>query len=148
MSADNTEHQEDMTAEETREQRLVERVRNALLVAGQELGAEGDHWPAIKSTIQQLARDYEDVKIERNVDAELQLHLAEQINLIEKAIAGLPDEAKVEINKDIKELREIYDAYFSPVPQNVIEEVAADEEAPLHVRRAAAILSTLEEPND
>lgn len=132
----------------SKEEKLVERLRNALLVAGQELGAEGDHWPAIQSTIRQLSRDYEEVKIERDVDAELQLHLAEQINLIEKAIVGLPDEARAAIGKDIKELREIYDAYFTPVPQNIIEEVAASEEAPLHVRRAAAILSTLEEPND
>lgn len=132
----------------SKESQLVERLRNALLVAGRELGTEGDHWPAIQSTISKLARDYEDVKIERNVDDELQLHLAEQINLLEKTIVSLPEEAREAIGKDIKELREIYDAYFSPVPQNVIEEVAANEEAPLHVRRAAAILSTLEEPND
>ena len=31
----------------------VNLVRNSLLVAGQEMGHDGDHWPVIKSTVLQ-----------------------------------------------------------------------------------------------
>ena len=41
---------------------MVSLVRNALLVAGHEMGANGDHWPVIKSTIHSIMKDWEDLK--------------------------------------------------------------------------------------
>jgi len=42
------------------EEQMVHLMRNALLVAGHEMGADGDHWPVVKATIHSLMKDWED----------------------------------------------------------------------------------------
>ena len=49
-----------MTATHTTEEQAVNLVRNALLVAGHEMGKDGDHWPVIKATAFSIMKDYED----------------------------------------------------------------------------------------
>ena len=53
------------------EEKMVTLVRNALLAAGHEMGKNGDHWPVIKSTIEKVMKDWENLKIERDITAEL-----------------------------------------------------------------------------
>ncbi|MDE1902041.1 MAG: hypothetical protein KGI37_10420 [Alphaproteobacteria bacterium] len=134
---------------EQQEEQMVHLVRNALLVAGQEMdgdGHKGDQWPVIKSTIHAIMKDWEDLKIERNVDAELKVHLYEQIKEME---AGFPDctpAARAVLEPKIKELREICDAYFADLNKDAV--FYDEEAAPEHVKRMKAIVSTLEGEND
>jgi hypothetical protein len=129
-----------MTTNMTEEQ-AVHLVRNALLVAGSEMGAEGDHWPVIKSTIHQLMRDQENLRIERNVEAELKQHFKDIIDDIEKSARLCPDDARQEAEKIVHDLRELYTARFAPVDPTMI--VVCDADLPIHIQRAEAIISTL-----
>ncbi len=79
-----------MTAQATTETQMVGLVRNALLVAGQEMGADGDHWPVINSTIHSIAKDWENLQIERNVHTELKTHLAKWHQRTRNGEPGMP----------------------------------------------------------
>ena len=130
-----------MTDKAMSEEQMVHLVRNALLVAGQEMG-DGDQWPVIKDTVYKITKDWEDLKTERNVDEELKIHLYEQLKEME---AGLPDctpEARAQLEPKIKELREVCDAYFSDVDPNAVVYDSKDE--PEHIKRMEAIIKTLE----
>jgi hypothetical protein len=120
-------------------------LRNALLVAGAELGPDGDHWPLIKGTIHQLAKDCEDLKTARATEAEMKKHLYAQLREAEARIDAIPPEDRAEVEAQLKELRQIYDATFAPAE---LDELALEEiDAPPHLKSAAAILETWEEEN-
>lgn len=135
-----------MTAKHMTEAQAVNLVRNALLAAGHEMGKDGDHWPVIKSTIYSIVRDWEELQIERNVDAEMKIHLYEQLEDMERNIDSCPAETRADIAQKLKELREVYDAYFSNVDLKLAHIDAKD--LPAHVRRAKVIMDTLEDDND
>ena len=81
-----------MTVQTTKpmpEEQMVHLVRNALLVAGHEMGKDGDHWPVVKSTIHSLMKDWEDLKVERNVHAELKKHVYAQLDEMEVGIVRM-----------------------------------------------------------
>lgn len=125
------------------EEQAVALVRNALLVAGMEMGAEGDHWPAIKSTIHSVVKDWEDLKTERNVDAELKKHLYKHLSEMEAGIAQCDAKVRAEVAPLLSQLREIYDAYFSDAADEAV--MVYENEEPVHLQRARIILDTLED---
>ena len=95
----------------TEEQKMMF-LRNALVVAGQEMGDDGDHWPVIKSTVHAIMKTWEDVKTERNVDNEMKTHLYQQLQIMENGLGDCTADARKAIEPKLKELREVYDAYF------------------------------------
>ncbi|MFY9287703.1 MAG: hypothetical protein WAO98_04295 [Alphaproteobacteria bacterium] len=127
------------------EQQAVNVVRNALLVAGTEMG-EGDHWPVINATVHSIAKDYENLKIERAVDAEMKTHLYSQLQIMERELPNCTLEARIEVAAKLMELREIYDAYFSSLEESAV--VVSENDVPVHVQRAKTIISTLEHDHD
>lgn len=133
-----------MTAKQLNEEQMVSLVRNALLVAGQEMGPEGDHWPVINSTIHSIMKDWEDLKIERNVDVELKTHLYAQLEQMEKNIVHFSVDVQRDVEPKLKQLRDIYDAYFLDAEN---AEPLRAEEIPTQIKRAKAIIDTLEEEN-
>ncbi len=131
-----------MTPQAMCEERMVFLVRNALLVAEQEMGG-GDEWPVVKDTVYKIMKDWEDLKTERNVDAELKIHLYEQIRKMEAGLDECSPEARKIVEPKIREWREICDAYFCEVDRNAV--VYDEASAPIHIKRMNAILDTLEE---
>lgn len=131
-----------MTNQATCEERMVFLVRNALLVAQHEMG-DGDQWPVVKDTIHKIMRDWENLKVERNVDEELKVHLYEQIKEMEAGLAECSPEARKLVEPKIREWREICDAYFSDIDRNAVS--YDEEENPPHIGRMNAILDTMEE---
>jgi hypothetical protein len=130
-----------MTGNRMSEEQMVGMVRNALLVAGQEMG-NGDQWPVIKDTIHKIEADWERLQIERNVDEELKVHLYAQLAEME---AGLPEcspEMRANLTPKVKELRDVCDAYFSDLDKHSIVYDAAEE--PDHIKRMRVIISSLE----
>ena len=131
---------------ELSEAQMVQLVRNALLVAGQEMGAEGDHWPVIKATIRDVMKDWDELQTERAVQAEMQKHLYAQLEEMERILATCDAATKAEAGPKLRDLRDVYDAYFSPVDEDALE--LEDIETPMHVKRAETIIRSLEEDND
>ena len=128
------------TAKMTEEQ-MVGLVRNALLVAGMEMGAEGDHWPVIKDTIFSIMRDWEDLKTERCVSAAVKEHYEKLLKELETIRAGSPEQLKKEIDAALIDLRALYSACFAPVNDLYFSD--ADEEPPSHIKRAKVIIDSL-----
>ena len=126
------------------EEQMVHLVRNALLVAGQEMG-DGDHWPVIKDTIYKIMKDWEDLKVERNVDAELKVHLYAHLKEMDKELAKCDPEIRAQVEPRFKELREVCDAHFSMPDRTAV--IYDDNRTPEHVKRMNAILATLEDNN-
>ena len=131
-----------MTTEHLTEAQMVNMVRNTLLVAGHEMGESGDHWPVVKSTIQSVMKDYENLQINRNVDAELKVHLATWLNNLETEIAKCPAHERAEMELGLKELREVYSAYFEDAKVETIH--LEEEDIPVHIKRLEQIVSVLE----
>jgi len=133
------------TIDEKKEEQMVHLVRNALLVAGQEMG-NGDHWPVVKSTIYSIMKDWETLKIERHVDAEMKSHLYAQLKEMEDGLPACSPEARKALEPKIKELREVCDAYFSDLDRSAVFYDA--DRMPEHIKRMNTILITLEDNND
>ncbi|MGB9153579.1 MAG: hypothetical protein WCD70_10890 [Alphaproteobacteria bacterium] len=131
-----------MTANAKTEEQMVHLVRNALLVAGQEMG-NGDQWPVIKDTVYRVMKDWENLKVERNVQSELKKHVYEQLNEMDRIYMTCTPEERAEAGPLLKQLREIYDAYFAPVDNSQL--TLSDEDTPIHVKRAEHLISSLEE---
>jgi len=127
---------------EMTEAQMVGLVRNALLVAGEEMGENGEHWPIVNATIHSIAKDWEESKIQKEVDAEMKVHLYEQLEIMEKHLPECRKETQIEFAPKLKRLREIYDSYFLPLDNTAIAPIR-DEEIPLYVKRAEAIIATL-----
>ncbi len=127
-------------------------VRNALMVAGHEMGESGDHWPVIKNTIKDVMRDWEQLEIERAVHAEMKRHLYEQLVVMQEILETCQLEIKTDVAPRLAELRDVYDAFFEDVKEDILyladteeELYLAEEETPIHLRRADSIIDTLEE---
>ncbi|MGE0109960.1 MAG: hypothetical protein AB7S81_09440 [Bdellovibrionales bacterium] len=139
-----------MSLSETEMKNLI---RNTLMVAGQEMGATGEHWPVIQSTITDIMRDWEQLEIERAVHAEMKSHLYVQLQKMKEILKTCTPEVRADVAPQIIELEEVYNAFFEDVKEDIIyladEEddlyLAADENIPLHIRRAEAIIDTLDE---
>ncbi|MCL2474093.1 MAG: hypothetical protein FWF23_04240 [Alphaproteobacteria bacterium] len=129
------------TDKEQAEEKMVFTVRNALLAASQEMG-RGDEWPVIKDIIHKLMRDWEALKIERRVDEELEIHLYEQLRIMEEEVPNCAKEVQGALREQLKELREIFDAYFEEPNKEAI--VQDEENEAMYVKRAKEILKTLE----
>ena len=124
------------------EAQMVGLVRNALLVAGYEMGQTGDHWPVINDTIHSIARDWEESKIQREVDAEMKIHLYQYLDNMEAKLVKCTAEQRANLEPRFKKLRDLYDAYFTPV-NAYIEQPIHLEEVPPHIKRMKNILATL-----
>ena len=134
-----------MTAKPMSEEQMVHLVRNALLVAGQEMG-NGDQWPVVKDTVYKIMKDFEDLKTERNVDAELKQHIYAELKNIQASLSKNTPEIRAVLEPKFKELCEAYDAHFSPLDKSAVE--YDEQDAPEHVKRMKAILATMEENNE
>ncbi len=131
-----------MTVFAMNEEKMVFLVRNALLVAGQEMG-KGEEWPVVKDTIYKIMKDWEDLKIERDVEDEMKIHLYEQIEKMEAGLLECTPEARAALEPKVKEWREICDAYFTePNPRAIKYD---EENEPEHIKRMKAILGTMED---
>jgi hypothetical protein len=122
------------------EPEAVNIVRNALLVAGQEMGAEGDHWPVIKKTIHDVVQTYENLQVERRVHEELRRHLMGDLIKMENILKKCSVEERTILEPKLFELRGIYEAYFTDINEEELELV----DLPPHLQRAEAIMKTLE----
>ena len=140
---------ETMTLSETEMKNLV---RNALIIAGKEMGEDGDHWPVIKNTIKDVMRDWEDLEIERAVHAELKIHMKDLIHEMQEAALKCEPDLREKALPFIQQMKEHYDAFFSDVENDVVfltddeeEEIyfASNEDIPIHLRRADRIIDTL-----
>jgi hypothetical protein len=125
------------------EEQMVALARNALLVAGYEMGETGDHWPVINSTIYSLMKDWENLKVGRNVHEELRIQLYAHFGRMEEALKTCSDDIKADAAPKLEKLRELYDAYFTPVDENQLR--LSEEDTPAYVKRAQAIIKTLED---
>ncbi len=126
------------------EEQAVRMLSNALVLAGREMGDGGDHWPVIKSAIRDLNADWEKLKIERAVHAEMQEHLYAALAEMESRARGCDAATKAEVMPKLRELREIYDAFFSPVPLASPVAAANDEETPNYVKRIENMMEIFE----
>ena len=133
-----------MTTKAMNEEQMVFFVRNALLVAGQEIG-NGDQWPVVKDTIYKMMKDFEDLKIERAVNEELKVHYADIINNIEGSLHLCPDDLRPSAEAMIRNLRELYQARFEPLGYRI---KTAHDELPIHAQRMIEIIKTLEVENE
>lgn len=131
-----------MTAQTLSEEQMVGILRNALVIAGQEMGEKGDHWPVIKATVLSLANDWENLKIEREVDAEMKNHLYHELSRMEEYLDDCSPKFRASLEPKLIELREIYDAYFTKVPASSL--YVDDKDIPTHIQRAEIILETLD----
>lgn len=139
------------------EAQMKKLARNALMVAGHEMGEKGDHWPVIKNTITDIMMDWEKLETERNVQAEMKIHLYAQLEEMEGKLKDCTEEERKAAAPLLSELREIYEAFFT---QAAVEELYLTDseddnelfleqmEKPAHVKRAEAILDTLMEDDD
>ncbi|MCL2469226.1 MAG: hypothetical protein FWF24_03225 [Alphaproteobacteria bacterium] len=119
-------------------------VRNALMAAGQEMGEEGDHWPVIHGTIASIMQDWEDLEIERAVQAEIATRLYEHLDAMDEVLKSCEPDVQAEVGPRLAKLREVYDAAFTPPHEEVLDVADIDiEKMPIHLRRADAILDTL-----
>lgn len=128
------------------EDQMAALVRNALIIAGTEMGADGDHWPVINATIHSVMKDWENLKIERNVHEELRTHLYVQLDRMDEILLTCPDDVKAEAAPKLKKLRDIYDAHFTSIDEKQLS--LNEDEKPDHVKRAQAIIKTLEENDE
>jgi hypothetical protein len=129
-------------AKEMTEAQMVGLVRNALVVAGHEMGEDGDHWPVINATVDSIMNDWEEAKIQRDVDAELKTHLYRQLEIMENDLPNCDAELRAELAPRLKDLRELYDSYFSPLDAAAAEPIREDE-MPAYIKRAETIIATL-----
>lgn len=110
--------------------KLVNLTRNALLVAGMEMGKEGDHWPVIKANIHALMRDHENLKIEVAVQEQLREHVGKIIGEYEKFLTECDEITRNKAEPHIHKMRELHDAMFTPVAlalQNTTTEDDGDD---------------------
>ena len=131
-----------MTSQTMSEDQMVFLVRNALLVASQELG-RGDEWPVVKDTIHKVMKDWETLKAERNVDTELKIHLYDQLKRMEESLIECAPDIRDVLEPRIRILRDACDAYFAKIDKSACMKNKEDE--PIHVKRMNAILETMEE---
>lgn len=124
------------------DEQLVHYVRNALLVAGQEMGKDGDQWPVINDTVERIMHDWDKVQTERAVHAEMKKHLYEQLDAMDRILPSCTPEEQAFAAPRLKQLREIYDAYFTNVDERVL--YIEDTNVPMYIKRAEAIMDTLE----
>lgn len=120
-------------------------VRNALLIAGQEMG-DGDHWPVIKSTVNAIMKDYDELLAEREVHAEMKRSLYEQLEEMERILPTCPQEEQEQVGPLLEKLRGIYDAHFTAIDEDKV--VVDEDDVPEHVKRASLIMQELMEGED
>jgi hypothetical protein len=129
------------------EELMLQIVRNALLVAGKEMG-DGDHTPVINATIHGLAKDWEDIKNKRAAISEVQKHcdfvIAELTDI--RNDARCEDHLRASIDTAIGEIKDAYDAAFAPVDPG---EVYMDPTlVNLNYKRAERIIRSLEDAHE
>ncbi|MGE4352223.1 MAG: hypothetical protein AB7E52_08560 [Bdellovibrionales bacterium] len=118
-------------------------IRNALILAGQEMGEEGDHWPVIKNTVTDVMRDWEELEIERTIQAELKNQMMLYLDNMQEVLKTCKPDVQHAAQPYLKELREIYDAAFTDPAEEFIDLTDESYEPPIHIKRAQAIIDTL-----
>lgn len=130
----------------TRELNEMQRVgllRNALLVAGSEMGDNGDHWPVVNDCIHKIARDWEEHRLQRDADTEMKKQVYIQLSLMDDDITAERDPAiRAELKAKLLELHDLFDAYFCALDDKAAMPLNQDD-IPDYIRRAEAIVETL-----
>ncbi len=129
-----------MAAKAMTEDQMAHMVRNALLVAGQEMG-EGDHWPVINSTIHDIMLDVEDIKAQREALKLAKQHYENMIKELMTIRDVSAEGQKAELEATISEVRALYHACFDAVDLGDVE--LDYDEVPDFYKRADLILSEL-----
>lgn len=132
---------------------LLNMARNALLVAGHEMGSEGDHWPVIKAAVHGLARAYDAMKVEEEVANQLRTHMKAALDEYQALVESYGDDLtavqKDELEKFIDDMRDIYSARFdTPANDNPIAQLlrmAHGTEGMVPFERAAMLIRTLDQ---
>lgn len=140
------------TSYQTTEADMKTLIRNALMVAGNEMGDAGDHWPVVKNTITDIMRDWEELEIERTVHAEIRTHLYAHLSAMEELLKTCTSDVQEYIAPRLAQLRDVYDAAFDEPEETVMDLPQASPstsktDEPIHYRRAEAILDTLFDDN-
>ncbi|MDD3181835.1 MAG: hypothetical protein PHD48_03405 [Alphaproteobacteria bacterium] len=116
-------------------------IRNALMVAGHEMGETGDHWPVVKNTITDVMRDWEELEIERTINAELKHQMTRYLDDMQEVLKTCTPSVQKAAIPYIRELRDIYEAAFSPPDEEILD--LQEDEKPMHIKRAEAIIDML-----
>lgn len=129
--------------------KMVHLARNAMLVAGMEMGKEGDHWPVIKANIHTLMRDYENLKIELAVQEQLKEHVGKIIGEYEKFLLTCDDATRQKVEPHVRKMRDVHDAMFAPTAQNAVPSTEEDDgDGYQPWKSSAAIIKSLMEEKD
>ena len=129
-------------AKEMTEAQMVGLVRNALLVAGYEMGQTGDHWPVINDVVHKIAAEWQESEIQRNVDEVLKEQLKQQIEILENELPKCAAGVRAALQPKLNDFKEAYDAYFMPLDEKIVAPVSSDD-MPDYIKRAEVIISSL-----
>jgi hypothetical protein len=95
---------------------LLTTMKNGLVIAGHEMGAVGDHWPAIRALCAGLDEEFELDRCNQAVLGEMEFHTAEAFRQLEEIAEEAEDEHdKAIIKAFVKEMWENYYAALEPV---------------------------------
>jgi hypothetical protein len=129
--------------------KMVHLARNAMLVAGMEMGKEGDHWPVIKANIHALMHDYENLKIELAVQEQLKEHVGKIISEYENFLKTCDEATRQKVEPHVRKMRDVHDAMFAPTAQNAEQGLDDDEDGGYQPwKSSAAIIKGLMEEKD
>ena len=65
---------------------------------------------------------------------------------MERILAICSEEDRKDATPKLKQLREVYDAYFAPIDESQL--TLSEEDTPLHIKRAERLLLSLEDDHD
>ena len=130
-----------MTGKAMTEDQMVHIVRNALIVAGQEMGQDGDHWPVINATIHDIMEDIEETKAKRAALIQVKKYYEDMIRELVSIRNKKNENDKAEMEAVISEIRALYRACFDEV--DLANVYLSETDLPQHFKRADIIISTL-----
>jgi len=125
------------------EEQVIVEAREALLAAGHKMGETGDHWPVINDTISKMMKGWGDYCARKEHDEDMKPRLYEDLRNMEMDVEYCDPAVQPEIRAKLKELRELYDAYYTPLDPAASAPVR-EEELPDYAKRAVTILEMIE----
>ena len=127
---------------------LLRTVQNGLVIAGHEMGAVGDYWPALNAISKGVENEFEVMRRNEAVNGELEIHLANAIREYEDLAATLKGEDKRILTDYVKELWARYYAIYEPLAPSLQKSVSAalvesHTEMFPHMRAALGVIKSL-----
>jgi hypothetical protein len=124
-----------------KDETLLNTVKNSLMIAGHEMGPVGDHWPAIRTIIKGVDKEFETMQRNEAVAGELEFHIADALRQVEEAAEQATGERKAQIEAFARDMWSRYYAIFEPVERKnraTPEELLGDDLSPIKNMRAAS----------